>query len=69
MPSTSRDVQAAPGPTPTSNPAIPSSINSNEASNPTVFPTSVGIPSSEISSLRISPRSERDRCLAVVTVD
>src|SRR4030095_14474578 len=42
-PSTPREVQAAPGPTPTRTAAGPQSIISRETSYPTVFPTITGI--------------------------
>src|SRR5216683_279430 len=42
MPRTSRLVHAAPGPTPTSRPAMPVSINSSAAPNPTQLPTTTG---------------------------
>ena len=69
MPSTSREVQIAPGPTPTSRPEMPVSISSFAAPKVTVLPTTTGTRMFAHSSSKMRPRRLREMWRAVVTVD
>src|SRR5436190_18501114 len=67
-PSTPRDVQAAPGPTPTSTPAGPHSMISKVTSYPTVLPTITGMRMSLQNFVRSSDLYSVDKWRAVETV-
>ncbi len=67
MPSTSRVVQAAPGPTPTKTAAAPCSISAKAASAWVVLPTATGIGMKRVNSARLSGSYSDARWRALLT--